>query len=540
MALHDILSWYEASLPAQERKVRGHFSTPPLLVERILDACGYTPENDLARLRVLDPACGSGNFLAGALRRLLAFADRNHLSGQKLEKLLLHNLWGFDSDPVACFLAELQLRSLLEYEEAGKRLAKNLLPLQIHQADGLAFPWQQMQNVDVLLANPPYLAAKNTDLSCYRALGSQGQVDSYLLFLDLALQIVRPGGWIGLVLPDPLLVRANATRGRERLLRETTVHHLWHLADVFKAYVGAVVIVAQKCAPPRIHQIAWRRDRWQSRARARIAVTTQESGRVAQSLFLKQPRAEMRYLLSDEQYQFVQRLHAHVTAHFASSERFVPLSQLVTIRRGEELSKDSARLMAVPPPDDQAYYPVLRGGVDVCAYAVPVGRYWIAHRDVRKPLGYYLAPKLLVVKSTGSLQAMLDLQGHVVLQTLYMLNLRVKNGLNVEDDLLFLLALLNSRLLRTYIHVLYTAYKWVQPQMEQHVLAYLPVLMTESSVKAKIIERARRLLNACRQLAGGVELKEQELYEEQERAICALYEAALKAEQGSITVLAVH
>ena len=66
--------WYEASLPSRERKKRGHFSTPPALVERILDACGYILDANLAQVRVLDPACGSGNFLVGAAQRLVAFS----------------------------------------------------------------------------------------------------------------------------------------------------------------------------------------------------------------------------------------------------------------------------------------------------------------------------------------------------------------------------------------------------------------------------------------------------------------------------------
>ena len=62
------------NLPLLERKKRGHFSTPPQLVEKILDACGYTADNDLTQVRVLDPACGSGNFLIEAARRFQAFS----------------------------------------------------------------------------------------------------------------------------------------------------------------------------------------------------------------------------------------------------------------------------------------------------------------------------------------------------------------------------------------------------------------------------------------------------------------------------------
>src|SRR5215472_8955792 len=109
----DVLSWYEASLPSRERKRRGHVSTPPSLVEQVLDACGYLPGADLARIRVLDPACGGGNFLAAAARRLLAFARLRELDRAAQIALVQRNLWGFDPDPVACLLAEMQLRAII-------------------------------------------------------------------------------------------------------------------------------------------------------------------------------------------------------------------------------------------------------------------------------------------------------------------------------------------------------------------------------------------------------------------------------------------
>lgn len=561
---NDILSWYEASLPAWERKKRGHFSTPPQLVEQLLDACGYRPENNLAHLRVLDPACGSGNLLAAATRRLI-YAGR--LSGQSEKALaasVQRNIWGFDPDPIACFLAEAQLRALLttdnqqQTESTQGRVGRQKfahLPLHIHQADGLAFPWEQCSNVDLFLANPPYLASKNNDLSSYRSAHQRGQADSYLLFLSLALQIVRPGGWIGLILPDPVLARANATKERQRLLAETTVHHLWHLSSVFSAHVGAAVIIAQKTPPQRLHQITWKREQWHFNSSTQNVMPTQdiyqpltpvteaEKKTIAQMYLGAQRGAELRYLLSEARGTLVARLHTHIqqadatdTTDGCDTPRVLArLSNFVTVRRGEEIGKHSSLLSKLPLNDQELWHPVLRGGVDMQPYSLPMAHCWIARQHVAKPVEHYQAPKLLVVKSTGRLQATLDLQGHVVLQTLYLLNLHKSSSNDLalqesrNDDLYFLLALLNSRLLQEYVYVLYTAYKWVQPQIEQHVLAHLPIPLIESAEKAHIITRAKLLMRACSEIAPVVELKTHRhvLYEEQERAICTLYESAL-------------
>ena len=598
------ISWYEATLSLDERKNRGHFSTPPLLVEHILDACGYTPDANLQDIRVLDPACGSGNFLAGAARRLVAYGASSGLGQDDLITSIQRNVWGFDPDPISCLLAEMQLNSIAQSPVST--------PWHIHQADGLAFPWSSQTCVDLFLANPPYLAAKNTDLSAYLSAQQRGQVDSYLLFLNLGIRIVRPHGWLGLVLPDPVLARANAAKERAHLLEECTIHHLWHLAGVFSAQVGAIVIIAQKCPAKSTHAVSWLREKWGGVGATLItgnapADERQRASTVNQSLFRRQPTAELRYLLGSEEASTIELLHTCLDKSSPARHNFAPLSEFLSLRRGEELGRKSPLLTQaqnplhplhllhpqlpehsthglsepspsstvgvglaptllspptlvspstlvpsptllspstlVPPPtllpvptlrqitgdsnSDQAWYPVLRGGRDIRPYTTAFSDWWIAREAILKPLTRYLTPKLFVVKSTDRLQAALDTHGYVALQTLYMLHTREPEA--KIDDLYFFLALLNSRLLQRYVYVLHTAYKWVQPQIEQHVLARLPIPLGDAATRQQISDNARQLAVACSELDPVVEWKEhiQRMYEEQERTICALYASAL-------------
>jgi hypothetical protein len=553
-----MLNWYEISLPARERKIRGHFSTPPLLVERILDVCGYVAGRNLSGLRVLDPACGSGNFIVGAARRLFASEISRGLAHHACLASVQRNIWGFDPDPVSCFLSEMQLQTAIT--EVGAPIpeynpfqgAIHCAPtFHIHQADGLALAWGQGEVVDLFLANPPYLAAKNSDLSGYRSTLKRGQSDSYLLFLDLALHVVRPSGWIGLVLPDPFLARTNAARERQHLLAETTIHHLWHLSDVFAAHVGAVVIIAQKGPASKLHSISWEREKWpaletdlsrtpsglQAEGVRDKSVSRGRINYIPQAFFLNQSHAELRYLLGTTQNTLIQQLHTHVTTLSQVQPRqFAPLREFVSIRRGEELGKDSRLLSRVAPSEKQGWYPILRGGVDVRPYEPPTGQYWITREAITKTLERYLAPKLLVVKSTERLQATLDLQGHVALQTLYLLNLRTKQiemflAGTQEDQLYFLMALLNSRLLREYVYVLHTAYKWVQPQIEQHILACLPIPIIETDETYEIIAYAKQLRETYGRGDTSGDRQSASLYEEIEHTVCRLYEKAVSAER---------
>ncbi len=531
-------TWYETNLPLLERKKRGHFSTPPRLVEKILDACCYTPDNDLTQVRVLDPACGSGNFLIEAARRLQAFSVRAGLSSRECALLLQRNLWGIDPDPISCFLAEMHVQTII-HSSASRPTP--FTPLHIHQADSLVLPWEP--TVDLFIANPPYLAAKNNDLSGYNFAQQRGQADSYLLFLNLALQLVRPGGWIGLVLPDPLLARSNAARERARLLEETTLYHLWHFSAVFAADVGAVVIIAQKSPPKSVHYISCIRGRWHS------TVSLNAQHQVQQSLFSHQPGAEFRYLLSQGRGDALERLRTCLEETPASERRLAPLGEFLNISRGEELGKESPYLQTNPsqfnpctpstivrmgglPAIDPSgalptTFPVLLGGIDIHPYNPPAANCLIARKAIRKPLERYLSPKLFVVKSTDRLQATLDQQGHVALQTLYLLHLR--NHYGNSDQLYFFLALLNARLLREYVYALHTAYKMVQPQIEQRVLASLPVPLVKLEEQQQIIEKSKALVRTCSSSGPVVEWSEHitRMHEELERAICALYDSAL-------------
>ena len=91
---------YQNAIPADERKRMGEYYTPPWLAKAITEELVTGPVN----ARVLDPSCGSGTFLAAAVRHLLAHA-KDLEPGEQLEKLQ-ENIAGIDLHPVAVQLAK--------------------------------------------------------------------------------------------------------------------------------------------------------------------------------------------------------------------------------------------------------------------------------------------------------------------------------------------------------------------------------------------------------------------------------------------------
>src|SRR5262249_54214440 len=135
-------------------------------------------EADLEHIALLDPACGVGNFLAGAAQTLLAHGRERQWSPQRTLAALQTNLWGLEMDPAACALAEMRLRAL-----AHTLAPRQSVHFHLHQTDALAL--SPTPRFAVVVGNPPYLAARHHDLQPYQqGFLSNGQRDAYLLFLE--------------------------------------------------------------------------------------------------------------------------------------------------------------------------------------------------------------------------------------------------------------------------------------------------------------------------------------------------------------------
>jgi len=452
-------AWYEQQQLSQaERRQRGHYSTPPNLVAWMLDALGYRAERHLEHLTLLDPSCGSGNFLAAAIERLMARGRALGWPAWRILAALQTNLWGLESDPIACALADLRLQGL-----ARPLAAKARLQFHIHQADALAL--SAAPRFQFVVGNPPYLSSRKSDLEAYRQdYLSGGQRDAYLLFLEQACRLVVPGGWLGLVLPDPLLARANAADARRLLQESLTLRRLLHLEGVFRAEVGTVVLLAERVPAPASMIVSWSRFDWRKAAEQDHQQAEASSGILAGALWRQQPRAELRYLLGPEEVSLFERLAREVPS--------APLGDLVMLSRGEELARGAVQPLSAEEARaaNGDLLPALRGGLDVLPFRCRFAGVSLLRSQVVKPLERYLRPKLLVVKSTARLLAALDEDGSIALQTLYLLH---PNSAQVLPE--YLLALLNSRLLRGYVWLYHTAYKLVQPQIEQEALARVPV-----------------------------------------------------------------
>jgi SAM-dependent methyltransferase len=93
---------YQNLMPKKLRHALGEYYTPDWLAERLLNQLGYDGD---PKKRLLDPACGSGTFLVLAIKRVKAYAEERGLNEAAVLDAILHNIVGFDLNPLAVMSA---------------------------------------------------------------------------------------------------------------------------------------------------------------------------------------------------------------------------------------------------------------------------------------------------------------------------------------------------------------------------------------------------------------------------------------------------
>lgn len=290
---------YQHYLPEEERQRLGGFYTPRELVALIIDLAGYeiSMEN-LCKMKVLDPASGSGTFIVEATRRLIEHLNSQHKchtlprTTWEKAKLILetvkNNIYAIDIHPFASFLTALNLTMLLldyylkvHHQDPEYRLELNILTAdsliksvqlsledfvnaRIKEAHKRLELYKKLINVqfDYVFGNPPWGSVLKGRLSPlwnpikrsqYKKLykSAHGKYDVYVLFLERGIEWLKEEGILGMVVNNRFMTRDFGKAIREYLVVNTTIMHLVDLSEYGpELFPGAtnypIVIVCRK------------------------------------------------------------------------------------------------------------------------------------------------------------------------------------------------------------------------------------------------------------------------------------------------------
>ncbi|MFO0585473.1 MAG: N-6 DNA methylase [Anaeromyxobacter sp.] len=405
------------------RRRRGTFYTPPAIaravvdralgpvVADVLEASPARPDRALLALTIVDPACGSGHLLLEAARQLAGHVARARAGGggeapaaavrRALREVVRRCVFGVDVDPLAADLcrAGLWLAAGGVAPEAGHvRAGESLL--------GVA--WGPAR-FDVAVANPPWGAALGARASAavrarYVAARS-GKLDSSIPFTELAVRLVRPGGRVGLVLPDILLLKAYPGV-RRFLVEETALEELAHWGLAFRGVgLDACTVVARVGAPGPEHAV-------------RCVPEVGDGGPDGSpSALIRQ-----RVFAGNREHRFNLGLSPEVEARLeALRAAGPPAGEVFTIREGVHSGNVRARLF-LDRPDGPRCRPLIFGRGEIAAGRLRWAGRWIQLDPSRfdAAAGDYLnlgdpalyeRPKLLVRRTGDHVLAAPDLEG---------------------------------------------------------------------------------------------------------------------------------
>jgi type I restriction-modification system DNA methylase subunit len=268
---------------------------------------GLTPQQ-ISKIRILDPACGSGSFLLGAYQYLLNYhrdwyqkdGSKKHtkeiyqghggqwnLTIQEKKRILLNNIYGVDIDTQAVEVTKLSLllkvlesenqdtlerQMKLFKERALPDLASNikcgnsligpdfyqdrqmnlLEPEEMYRVN--PFDWEKefpeimkRGGFDAVISNPPYIRIQMMkewapiEVELYKqnyTAASKGNYDIYVVFVERGLSLLNKNGRLGFILPHKFFNAQYGQPLRELISKGKHLTEVVHFGDK-QVFTGA-------------------------------------------------------------------------------------------------------------------------------------------------------------------------------------------------------------------------------------------------------------------------------------------------------------
>jgi len=246
--------------------------TPPQVVHSMIECLlepllkKATSPDAIKAISVLDPCCGTGNFLVAAAAAFYQAYEKFNLPAVEIWPLIIeHNIVGVDIDARALVIAELALNvkmmllssdNLDGSRKSQSRKSKSRT-ICLHNASDVAEAalgslsprWKRTpghplnRQYTVVLTNPPYLGRKLIDRTLKLKLKKyypECASDLSQIFLWKALDLATIGGGIGFLTQSSFMHLPSALALRKRILEEAQINLVIELGDgVFPLLAGS-------------------------------------------------------------------------------------------------------------------------------------------------------------------------------------------------------------------------------------------------------------------------------------------------------------
>ena len=228
---------YEEIVGSNLRGDKGEFFTPrnvtTMVTKMILSLLPEDKITSPGAIKILDPALGTGGFLIATIHTIKDLLKERRFNNNQIRDMLKeissNNLYGIDFNP---FLVKVSQMNMVMHGDGSSNVVK---------ANSLDLPknWSlraQQQfgfgTFDLVITNPPFGAnikievpeiLEQYTLTKFGAKNPRSALPPEQIFIERCLDFLKPGGYLGIVLPDSILSNPGLKWLREYIFHETYI-----------------------------------------------------------------------------------------------------------------------------------------------------------------------------------------------------------------------------------------------------------------------------------------------------------------------------
>jgi type I restriction-modification system DNA methylase subunit len=516
---------YEQHITKKERKELGQFYTPDFVIDYILDRVNLSADK-----KVLDPACGSGGFLMKAYDRLREiYRKEGWAEENQHNEILSKNLYGIDINPFATQLTVMNLfLKDLDHPTSHVNIAEGDSLERLENSFDFDYfkkesPLNKVTNsnkrfshgmilkqtpFDIVVGNPPYISfgvrgsrdlarRKRGLLNLLREKypnSAEYKISIYAIFLQRGIELLKPGGKLGFIIPDSFLLGRYFSKLRRYILNNCAIEEvILFLKDFWKyGIVGRPVIII-------LRKETDERKRKSNEVTAKLYATANDinqdnfkSFSYPQSYFEKTAYNRFRLFFDRVSKSFVIKMEKDA----------IPLGGedgIVTIHVGVR-SKIGQKKIVSESKKGRNWQRGLISGGQIQRYSLKYeGHFinldpdllWAGGWDAKIVSG----KKLLLRKTGDSLITTYDNKGYYHLDNLHSIVLANKNF-----NLKYVLAILNSKLMNHYYHLISLELGRTMAQTDIETIEKLPIRKASQITQRGIAKLVDKILMLNEQL----------------------------------------
>ena len=524
------------------RKAGGVYYTPQYIVNCIVEKTigklidNKTPEQ-ISKIKILDPSCGSGSFLLGVYQFLLNYhldyylknrsklksipvGEDGKLTTIEKKRILNNNIFGVDLDKRAVEIAKLSLLLKVLEDETSDTLAderllgfkekvlpnldmnikcgnsligrdfKQTTPSVISKkevAEISPFDWHIMFSqvykqggFDCIVGNPPYGATLSAYSEQYFRAHyevANYQLDTYILFVERATHLMKQGGVLGYIIPNTWLLNLKSSSVRKYILKQVQIKEIVNYANpVFvDAVVDTQILIFENSAP---------------NLSSEVQITIYDKQNISTLNLIEQGKWVK---LNGEPINIVERKEFDTIK--SKMSKFSILDEACKITQGTKpfqvgkgVPKQTREIVDNKPfvseiKNNKHFRPLLRGSLINKYETNWDNNYWIKFgewlAEPRYSADYEAAVKIVVRQTGDSIVATIDQKQFIVRDNLYTIVTKDKNV-----NLYYVLGLLNSSFMKWYYQNIINPEKGeALAQVKRGHLAVLPIPLPNDNVE---------------------------------------------------------